>query len=367
MRKLLALALVMTAFGAGADPAAEVREAELAFARAFAERDAERFFSFVADDATFLSGLTTSRGKAEVVAAWSRFFEGPEAPFSWLPERVNVSADGRIALSTGPVFVPSGRHAGEFTSTWRKNAAGVWQVVFDSSGPGPAARAEEVPVVEEGTVTTPDGAKLHYRKSGRGRTALVVPLDSQLHDYLRQFSDVATVITYDLRNHGRSSRVTDPATLSIEQDVADLETVRKHFNVDQIVPVGYSDLGKVVAMYAVAYPERVSRFIQLAPSKNEPRDVDGPVDMKDYPPRIEAASLPQTSLAKLTMPALVIHGTADRNAPYASGVDWASILPNARLVRLEGAAHAVWLDAPLETFSAMRAFLRGDWPVGGGD
>lgn len=433
MKKLLALALVSMAITASADPVEDVRQTELAFAKAFADRDAARFFSFVADDATFLSAGATSRGKEQVVASWSRFFDGPAAPFSWMPERVSVSADGALALSTGPVFVPSGRHAGDFISTWRKNADGEWKVVFDSSGPGAAARAEEVPAVEEGTIATPDGATLHYRRVGSRGPTLVVPLDFLLHDYFRQFADVATVITYDTRNRGRSSRVADTKTLTIQQDVADLETVRAHFNADRIVPVGYSYLGKVVAMYAAAHPQRVARVVQLAPAANTKEGPRGPVGdfgaaaadieawqkqraegaaaarprefclvqwnvfrfymvgdpanaarfpvaetcalenewpvnfeahMAHHGPTIDAAALSDAELARISMPVLVVHGTSDRNVPHASGKAWSSSLPQARLVTLPGAAHAVWIDAPLPIFSALRTFLRGDWPMG---
>ena len=46
------------------------------------------------------------------------------------------------------------------------------------------------------------------------------------------------------------------------------------------------------------------------------------------------------------MPVLTIHGTWDRNAPYAAGREWALTLPNARLITVEGAAHQVTADAP---------------------
>src|SRR5688572_4672932 len=147
---LLALLLAMPALAA--DPVEQVRQAEIAFAKAFADRDKNKFFAMVAEDATFLSGMTTARGKSEVVARWSRFFEPAQAPFSWGPERVSVSADGKLGLSTGPVYDPNGKHAGDYISTWRKESNGSWKIVFDSSGPGPAV----VDKVEEGFVTAND-------------------------------------------------------------------------------------------------------------------------------------------------------------------------------------------------------------------
>src|SRR5688500_18111094 len=86
-----------------ASPADQVRDAEIAFARAFADRDKDAFFAMVADDATFLSGTTTSSGKQQVIESWTRYFASAEAPLSWAPDRISVSSDGALGLSTGPV------------------------------------------------------------------------------------------------------------------------------------------------------------------------------------------------------------------------------------------------------------------------
>jgi proline iminopeptidase len=89
-----------------------------------------------------------------------------------------------------------------------------------------------------------------------------VPLDFILFDDFKQLADMATVITYDMRNRGRSERSKD---VSIQQDVADMEAVRSHFKVDKFVPIGFSYLGLMVALYAIDHPEHVSRMVQLGP------------------------------------------------------------------------------------------------------
>jgi len=255
--------LLATSMMAG-DAVDEVRRAEVAFAKAFADRDAAKFFAFVADDATFLGGRTLT-GKKAVVEGWSRFFEGPVAPFSWGPERVAVDASGTTGLSMGPVYDPDGKHAGSFTSTWVRQKDGAWKVLFDSGGPSPANLAETALPTEEGFVTADDGVKLHYRKTGNSPLVLIAPLGFILHDDFKQLADRATVITYDMRDRGRSPRVTDTASLTIQRDVQDLEAVRKHFNAEKFVPIGYSYLGMVVALYAIDHPERVTRIVQLGP------------------------------------------------------------------------------------------------------
>ena len=118
---------------AGVDVAAlerEVAAAETAFARTMADRDLEAFASYIAEDAIFSPGPNTLRGKAAIVAAWRRYYEG-EAPFSWAPETVVVLAGGALAQTKGPVFDPSGQRIAEFRSTWRREPDGRWRVVFD--------------------------------------------------------------------------------------------------------------------------------------------------------------------------------------------------------------------------------------------
>src|SRR6185369_8247355 len=89
---------------------------------------------------------------------------------------------------------------------------------------------------EEGMLAADDGVKLHYRKIGSGPITLIMPLDFVVFDDFKQLADMTTLITYDMRNRGRSEAVKDLATITIEQDVRDLEAVRRHFNVQQFVP-----------------------------------------------------------------------------------------------------------------------------------
>ena len=119
---------------AAENPASEVRSAELAFAATMAERDLEAFASHIAGEAVFFTGKVL-RGAEEIVAAWSPFFEGAVAPFSWEPEQVVVLDSGTLALSSGPVLDPDGKRIGTFNSVWRLDADGRWRVVFDKGCP----------------------------------------------------------------------------------------------------------------------------------------------------------------------------------------------------------------------------------------
>ena len=111
--------------------AEEVRQREIAFAQTMADRDHDVFVTFLSPEAVFFNGDTPIRGAAAVAAAWAPLFEGTQAPFSWYPEVVEVLESGDLALTSGPVRGPGGEVVGRFNSVWRRDARGVWRVIFD--------------------------------------------------------------------------------------------------------------------------------------------------------------------------------------------------------------------------------------------
>jgi len=110
----------------------EVWDTEIAFARSMAERDLAAFERHLSPHTIFWSGNNKLlRGKAAVVDAWKRFYDGPQAPFSWAPDEVAVIGDGTLASSTGPVRDPSGKVVSRFRSVWRREPDGRWLIVLD--------------------------------------------------------------------------------------------------------------------------------------------------------------------------------------------------------------------------------------------
>ena len=144
MRTLLATLLVVVLGAcAGTPPAgdggqrkAQVIAAERAFAKTMADRDLAAFASFVSSEAIFYSGPEPRRGKQAVVEWWKRFYEKPEAPFSWEPETVEVLESGTLALSSGPVRDRNGKQIATFNSIWRLEAPGTWRIIFDKGEAG---------------------------------------------------------------------------------------------------------------------------------------------------------------------------------------------------------------------------------------
>jgi ketosteroid isomerase-like protein len=126
---------VVPGAGGATDLRAQVMAAERAFAKTMADRDLKAFATHIADEAIFFAGNTPLRGKQKVVDDWSKFFAGPQPPFSWEPDLVEVLDSGTLALSSGPVRDPSGKVVARFNSIWRLDASGRWLVVFDKGSP----------------------------------------------------------------------------------------------------------------------------------------------------------------------------------------------------------------------------------------
>ena len=140
MNKVLAAACLLACGAAMAQPdlavlERQVADAERAFARSMAERDHAAFARHLSEQAVFFGGAKVLNGKAAVSEGWQRFFVAKDAPFSWAPDQVVVTADGQLAHSTGPVRDPAGKPIARFNSVWRLEAPGTWRIVFDKGSP----------------------------------------------------------------------------------------------------------------------------------------------------------------------------------------------------------------------------------------
>lgn len=150
-----------------------------------------------------------------------------------------------------------------------------------------SASASPTREAEEGYLRTDDGTRIFYQKIGRGDQVVIVPVRLFAFEAFKTLADQFTVISYDPRGRGRSDPIADadkPAKIGIHQDVADLERIRKHFNAPKVNLIGYSYTGLMVVMYAMEFPDRVERIVQL-----------GPVPMKfgtEYPKNLTATDQP---------------------------------------------------------------------------
>jgi pimeloyl-ACP methyl ester carboxylesterase len=143
----------------------------------------------------------------------------------------------------------------------------------------------------DGYITTSDSVRLYYQKVGSGARTIIVPGRLFLWETARQLGDQYTVIAYDMRNRGRSSRVDDATKITIEADVRDVDEVRRHFQVARADLIGYSYLGMMVMLYTREHPQQVNRVVQLGPVPLR-WDSEFPASLRDTTkPRPDSASL----------------------------------------------------------------------------
>jgi pimeloyl-ACP methyl ester carboxylesterase len=117
----------------------------------------------------------------------------------------------------------------------------------------------------EGYLTTPDGVRLFFRKIERGPGAVIVPNAAHMFDSFENLPGGQSLIFFDLRNRGASDPVAEPAKLErgIHHDVDDIEAVRQHFGAPNVDVIGHSYLGAVAVLYALMYPSRIRRIVQI--------------------------------------------------------------------------------------------------------
>ena len=124
---------------------------------------------------------------------------------------------------------------------------------------------------EEGRVTTEGGIQLAYVALGSGPDTVVVLHGGPGVDHayleapLQALLPGRTLIFYDQRGRGRSDAVLDSLALAPDSDVADLESVRRHFGLSRLTLIGHHWGAAVSALYAVRHPERVSRILMVSP------------------------------------------------------------------------------------------------------
>jgi proline iminopeptidase len=66
-------------------------------------------------------------------------------------------------------------------------------------------------------------------------------------------------------------------------------------------------------------------------------------------------------MSQVTASSLVVHGMEDL-VPLESSREWVDILPQARLLAIEGVGHFPHLEAPEIFFPSVERFLDGKWP-----
>jgi ketosteroid isomerase-like protein len=153
------LTAAMLPMAALANPASEVRCAEIRFSLAAEARDPEAFRLQLDPDARF-AGSEVFRGPESIVTAWAPFFSPTGPRIAWRPQVVEVLESGDLALTRGPYRLETVGKDGEavvrwgtFNSVWRKGADHSWRVVFDAGGPPIESPSEDAKQLLEAPVS----------------------------------------------------------------------------------------------------------------------------------------------------------------------------------------------------------------------
>jgi len=127
----------------------------------------------------------------------------------------------------------------------------------------------------EGHVPT-DGGRLYYRVIGEGRPIVVLHGGPDFdHHYLLpemdRLADSFRLVYYDQRGRGWSAGEGEPEAVSIDSEIEDLDSVRRHFALDSVALLGHSWGGLLAMEYATRHPGRVSHLILVntAPASAE--------------------------------------------------------------------------------------------------
>jgi proline iminopeptidase len=224
------------------------------------------------------------------------------------------------------------------------------------------------------------------------------------------------LVYFDHRGQGRSARG-PKATYTLDNNVEDMEALRRYLGLDQIVVLGTSYGGMVALTYAARYPQQVShlivvataasaRFLQKAKenlarqgtaaqqtiakrlwegtfeTEAQLRDyfqVMGPLYSLTYDPEAAAAVWDRTILSvdainlafsdflrhydvldqlpRITAPTLVLGARHDWICPPEFSEEIAKAIPNSQLRIFEHSGHLIRADQPEALVDAITEFL----------
>lgn len=185
--------------------------------------------------------------------------------------------------------------------------------------------------------------------------------------HMTELARHATVIAFDRRAAGQSE---EPASgYGFDCFVADIVALLDHLGHPQVVLMGHSAGGPQVLQCALDYPDRVlglvlsstaSQTVRVPPGLAALTTYLGTTALSDLQTILGQASggavggVLQTYLAyhlhgdpiadrlgEIEAPALVLHGTADEEVPFAEGRRLHAGLASASLVSIEGGGHGI--------------------------
>ncbi len=259
----------------------------------------------------------------------------------------------------------------------------------------------------EGAGLVPDGAAMRQRPEAMvihggpgGDHSAFKPAFSPLSARMQ-------LVYFDHRGQGRSARG-DPASYNLDENVEDMEALRRHLGLGRIVSIGTSYGGMVGMAHAARYPDAVSRLIlvvtashggfvkraqEIVAERGTPAqravcetlwdgafrtteelqhyyDVMGPLYARRFDPaaasvvRGRAAPSPEPlnrafgpagflrtfdlrpELGRITAPTLIVAGRHDWICPPEFSEEIHRLIPGSRLEIFEDSSHSIRVDEP---------------------
>jgi proline iminopeptidase len=239
---------------------------------------------------------------------------------------------------------------------------------------------------------------------------------SSFKPVLSPLAERMQLVYFDHRGQGRSARG-DPAKYTLDENVEDMEALRRHLGLGPIVSIGTSYGGMVALAHAARYPASVSHLIAVVtaahggfikrarqilaergtPEQREAAEpvwqgaimdraqmqrfyaVMGPLYSRRYDPAAAALGHERTlhepeplnrafggflrdfdlrpELGRITAPTLVIAGRHDWICPPEFSEEIARLVPHAELRIFENSSHSVRADEPQALLDAIAGFV----------
>ena len=226
------------------------------------------------------------------------------------------------------------------------------------------------------------------------------------------------LVYFDHRGQGRSDRA-DPATYTLDENVEDMEALRRHLGLGPVVSIGTSYGGMVAMAHAARHPEAVSRLVLIVTAAHggfipraqailaergteEQRRVCETLwsggfatdaEMRDYyrlmgplyarrhdegaaaagraralyaPEPLNRAFGPdgflrrfdlRPELARITAPTLILAGRHDWICPPEFSEEIHRLIPGSELRVFEHSSHSIRVDEPAAMIAAITAFV----------
>lgn len=230
-----------------------------------------------------------------------------------------------------------------------------------------------MPILSDHTISLVS-LPFHYREVGNPAAPPLVLLHALGPD-AKDWDEVALalaeqyhVFALDQRGHGESAR---PGTYSFEAMRDDLKAFVDALALNRFTLIGHSMGGTVSFLFAERWPERIEKLVieDTPPPRGNinlpepPDDPGGPVpfDWQLVKPIVRQLNNPDPSwwnnLPAITAPTLIIGGGSTSHVPQEELVEVARLIPDCRLVTIEGAGHSVHQNRPAEYIELVKDFL----------